>query len=154
MNGEMCYKRYRNPSQGLTNDGWGGNLYAQLTQQLPWKLRATATCMWYGMGHDLSNVYGYSTMPDPTIMLSLSRSFLKDNRLTVRIAANSILHKYQVSKAYITQGDYVSHEVSHFNQRNVSFSLSYRFGSSNTRVKQTDKTVENDDLVGGLRSGN
>ena len=154
MNGEMCYKRYRNPSQGLTNDGWGGNLYAQLTHQLPWKLRATATCMWYGMGHDLNNVYGYSTMPDPTIMLSLSRSFLKDNRLTVRIAANSILHKYQVSKAYITQGDCVSHEVSQYNQRNVSFSLSYRFGSSNTRVKQTETTVENDDLVGGLRNGN
>ena len=154
MNGELCYKRYRNPSQDLTNSGWGGNLYAQLTQQLPWKLRATATCMWYGIGHDLNHVYGYSTMPDPTIMLGLSRSFLKDNRLTVRLTANSIFHKYQVDKSYITQGDYVSHGVGHYNQRNVQFSLSYAFGSSNTRVKQTDKTVENDDLVGGLRSGN
>ena len=154
MNGEFCYKRYRNPSQDLTNSGWGGNLYAQLTQQLPWKLRASATCMWYGLGHDVSHVYGYSSMPDPTIMLGLSRSFLKDDRLTVRLNAYSILHKYEVSKSYITQGDYVNHGVSHYNQRNVQVMLSYRFGSSNTRVKQTDKTVENDDLVGGLRSGN
>ena len=154
MNGEFCYKRYRNPSQDLTNSGWGGNLYAQLTQQLPWKLRASATCMWYGLGHDVSHVYGYSSMPDPTIMLGLSRSFLKDDRLTVRLNAYSILHKYEVSKGYITQGDYVNHGVSHYNQRNVQVMLSYRFGSSNTRVKQTDKTVENDDLVGGLRSGN
>lgn len=154
MNGECCYKRYRNPSQGLTNSGWGGNVYAQLTQQLPWQLRATATCMWYGIGHDVSHVYGYSTMPDPTIMLGLSRSFLKDNCLTVRLAANSILHKDQESRGYITQGDYVNHAVGHFNQRNVQVSVSYRFGNSNTRVKQTDTTVENDDLVGGLHSGN
>jgi len=154
VNGEVTYKRYRNPSQGLSNSGWGGNLYAQLSQQLPWKLRATATCMWYGIGHDVRDVYGYSTMPDPTLMLGLSRSFLKDNRLTVRLTANSILHKYQVSRGYVTQGDYVNHEEGHFNQRNVQLSVSYAFGSSNTRVKKTDKTVENDDLVGGLQSGN
>ena len=154
MNGELCYKRYRNPSQDLTNSGWGGNLYAQLSQQLPWKLRATATCMWYGIGHDLSHVYGYSTVPDPTIMLGLSRSFLKDNRLTVRLSANSILHKHQVDKTFVTQGDDVQHGVGHFNQRNMQVSVSYAFGSSNTRVKQTATTVENDDLVGGLRSGN
>ena len=154
MNGEVCYKRYRNPSQDLTNSGWSGNLYAQLTQQLPWQLRATATCMWFGFGHDLSNVYGYSTMPDPTIMLGLSRSFLKDNRLTVRLTANSIFHKHQMEKDYITQGDYDSHGVTHYNQRNVQLSLSYAFGSSNTSVKQTEKTVENDDLVGGLKSNN
>ena len=154
MNGEVAYKRYRNPSQDLTNSGWGGNLYAQLSQQLPWKLRATATCMWYGIGHDLNHVYGYSTMPDPTIMLGLSRSFLKDNRLTVRLSANSILHKHQVDKTFITQGDYVNHGVGRYNQRNVQVSVSYAFGSSNTRVKQTETTVENDDLVGGLRSGN
>ena len=154
MNGEVCYKRYRNPSQDLTNSGWGGNLYAQLSQQLPWKLRATATCMWYGIGHDLNHVYGYSTMPDPTIMLGLSRSFLKDNRLTVRLSANSILHKHQADKTFVTQGDYVNHGVGRYSQRNVQVSVSYAFGSSNTRVKQTGKTVENDDLVGGLRSGN
>lgn len=154
MNGEFCYKRYRNPSQGLTNSGWGGNLYAQLTQRLPWKLRATATCMWYGIGHDVRHVYGYSTIPNPTIMLGLSRSFLKDDRLTVRLNAYSVLQKYEVSKGYITQGDYVNHAVGHFNQRNVQVMLSYRFGSSNTRVKQTETTVENDDLVGGLKSGN
>ena len=154
MNGEVAWKRYRNPSQDLTNSGWGGNLYAQLTQQLLWKIRATATCMWYGIGHDLHHVYGYSTIPNPTIMLGLSRSFLKDDRLTVRINAYSLLQKYEVSKGYIIQGDYVNHAVGHFNQRNVQLLLSYRFGSNNTRVKQTETTVENDDLVGGLRSGN
>ena len=153
MNGELCYKRYRNPSQDLTNSGWGGNLYAQLTQKLPWKLRTTATCMWYGFGHDVRHVYGYSTIPNPTIMLGLSRSFLKDDRLTVRLNAYSVLQKYEVSKGYITQGDYLNHGVGHFNQRNVQVMLSYRFGSSNTRVKQTETTVENDDLVGGLKSG-
>jgi hypothetical protein len=110
--------------------------------------------MWYGIGHDLRHVYGYSTIPHPTIMLGLSRSFLKDNRLTVRLSAYSIMHKYEVSKGYITQGDYVNHAVGHFSQRNVQLSLSYAFGSSNTSVKKTDKTVENDDLVGGLQSGN
>ena len=74
--------------------------------------------------------------------------------LSARLTANSIFHKYQVDKRYVTQGEYTNHGVGHYNQRNVQLSLSYAFGSSNTRVKQTEKTVENDDLVGGLRSGN
>ena len=110
--------------------------------------------MWFGIGRDLDHVYGYSTMPNPTIMLGLARSFLKDNRLTVRLSAHSIFNKCQVSKGYITQGDYVNHGVGHYTQRNVQLSLSYAFGSSSTSVKKTEKTVENDDLVGGLRNGN
>ena len=110
--------------------------------------------MWYGLGHDVRHVYGYSAIPNPTIMLGLSRSFLKDDRLTVRLNAYSVLQKYEVSKGYITQGDYMNHDVGQFNQRNLQVLLSYRFGSSNTRVKQTGTTVENDDLVGGLSKGN
>ena len=72
----------------------------------------------------------------------------------MRLSANSILHKHEVDKLYVTQGDYVSHGMGRYNQRNVQVSVSYAFGSSNTRVKQTETTVENDDLVGGLSRGN
>jgi len=65
-----------------------------------------------------------------------------------------IIPACQVDKTFVTQGDYVNHGEGHYNQGNVQVSLSYSFGSSNTRVKQTEKTVENDDLVGGLRNGN
>ena len=60
MNGEVAWKRYHNPSQGLTNSGWGGNLYAQLTQQLPWKLRAC------GMASVMTCVMCMATAPYPT----------------------------------------------------------------------------------------
>ena len=56
------------------------------SQKLPWKLRLTAYT--YGeMGHSVNNVYSYSR-PWNRYGCSLQRSFLSEDRLTVRISAN------------------------------------------------------------------
>ena len=40
-----------------------------------------------------------------------------------------------------------------YNQRRFDISVSFRFGSLQTSVKRTDKSIENDDLMGGGKSG-
>jgi len=147
-NGEVVYKRYHSPSLELTGDGVSGNIYAQLTQRLPWQLRASVTCVWFNIGHDRSSVYDYFEVTRPNIMLNLRRSFLKGNRLTISLRANNILYKNIVFRTVVDNGDYHSTTVSNRLSRYLSVTASWRFGKSSTRVKKTATTIENDDLIG------
>ena len=80
--------------------------------------------------------------------LSLQRSFLKDDRLTVQlIAVNPIGGKYVGFKYYTDHGDVTGWSNSKRVARQFVFSLSYRFGSLSTYVKKASKTIENDDLL-------
>jgi len=152
LNGEMVYKRYHSPSLGLTGDGLTGNFYTQVSQRLPWRLRLTASCMWYMIGHDVDNVYGYTTFPAPTYSLSLQRSFLKDDRLSVRLTADHIFSRYQRMEGATERGEYLSNTKSKYDERMVEVAVSWRFGSTNTQVKKTATSITNDDLVGGSKN--
>ena len=85
---------------------------------------------------------------------SLQRSFLKEDRLTVRLSADRFFSgKYSTFESRTTQGDYTGVNKANFLSRGFRLSISYRFGSLKARVKQTDKTIQNDDLVGGSKQG-
>ena len=43
--------------------------------------------------------------------------------------------------------------MSKFHNREFSIKVSYRFGSLNAKVKKTNTSIENNDLVGGSTAG-
>ena len=74
--------------------------------------------------------------------------------MTVRLSADRFFHgKFASMKSYTTQGDYTGWDKNSFMMRGFRISVSYRFGSLKARVKTTDKTIENNDLVGGSQQG-
>ena len=147
LNGGVNYRLYESKKIGYNNKRWGGYIYAQLTQTLPWKLRLS-------VGGDyqsgtITGLYGYSSGL-AYYNASLQRSFLKEDRLTVRLSAfNFFNNKFQTMKSYTTQGDFTGNTVSRYVNRVVSLTVSYRFGSLKASVKSTDTTINNSDLVGG-----
>ena len=142
---------YRSKELGLKNARWGTNFYAQLTQQLPWQLRFTGSLGQWGGG--AYNLYGYQGRAW-FHSFALQRSFLKENRLTVRASAqNPFSGKYSHSTSHTTQGDYTGWQRYEYRQRSFQLSVSYRFGSLKAYVKKTDKTIENNDVVGGGQKG-
>ena len=86
--------------------------------------------------------------------VSLQRSFLREDRLTVRVGAwnpiyagNSKYRSESVNLAYYSVSrNYQLHPSS------FQISLSWRFGSMNASVKKTNRKISNDDLT-GRRSG-
>lgn len=104
------------------------------------------------MGHTVENVYSYEA-PWTQYGFSLQRSFLKDNRLTVRINANNLFNKYNHYISYTTQGDIYGYSDSAQRGSRINFSLSYRFGKLKASVKKTETTIDNDDVVGGITKG-
>lgn len=151
FNGNVAHNRYKSDELNLENKRWSSFFYAQLNQQLPWKLRLSASVGEWSGGID--GLYGYRT-GSWFYNLGLQRSFLKEDRLTVRLSADRFLSgKYTTMKSYTTQGDYTGFNKMNFIMRGFKISISYRFGSLKARVKQTDKTIENNDLVGGSKQG-
>ena len=151
VNNNLRYEHYANPNLGYRNHGWSDNYYANLSQQLPWKLRLYV--MVYGkIGHSPSSIY-YMQHTYYGYYASLQRSFLKGDRLTVRIGANNPFNKHITSSAETVNGDYRDFQTSWNRGRSFSISLTWRFGSLKASVKKTEHSIENDDVVGGITKG-
>jgi hypothetical protein len=85
---------------------------------------------------------------------SLQRSFLKDDRLTVRIMTNDPFNRYIKYVDEAVNGDFRDLGTSWNRGRQFAISVSYRFGSLKASVKKAARSIENDDVVGGITKGN
>ena len=151
VNNNLRYEHNENPNLGYRTFGWSDNYYVNLSQQLPWKLKLNLSA--YGkIGHSPSGIY-YMQYSYFDYYASLQRSFLKDNRLTVRLGANTPFDKYVSSKAETVNGDYRDYQASWNRGRSFSLSVTWRFGSLKASVKKTEHSIDNDDVVGGITKG-
>ena len=151
VNNNLRYEHNENPNLGYRTFGWSDNYYVNLSQQLPWKLKFNLSV--YGkIGHSPSGIY-YMQYSYYDYYASLQRSFLKDDRLTVRLGANTPFNKYMTSEAETVNGDYRDYQKSWNRGRSFSLSVTWRFGSLKASVKKTEHSIDNDDVVGGITKG-
>ncbi len=134
----------------LSRARWNINPWTRISRDLPWKLEASLSgYFWTG---SLNSVYSYSASSSKNIgySISLSRKFLKDDRLTLRINANNLFGPGSSEYRSMTYNPgYYSEYVSMSNNRRyVGLSVNFRFGSLNVQVKKTASSISNDDLEG------
>ncbi|MBQ9677413.1 MAG: TonB-dependent receptor [Prevotella sp.] len=152
FNNTARYEHYENPNLGYRTFGWSDNYYVNLTQKLPWRLQLSLSA--YGkIGHNPSNVY-YMQHSWYGYYASLQRSFLKDDRLTVRLMTDDPFDHYTKYCNEAVNGDFRDLSTSYNRGRQFAISVSYRFGSLKASVKKAERTIENDDVVGGITKGN
>ena len=143
----------KNPDINMSLTCAPTNYYFYLSQKLPWKL--TATAYTYGqMGHSQLNIYSYVRSWND-YGFTLQRSFLNDDRLTVRLMAGSPFNKNQHRRSHTIQGDILGYgdNINAQNGRYFRINVSYRFGKLKASVKKTETTIENSDEVGGISRG-
>ncbi len=151
FNNNLGYEHYENPNLCYRNHGWGYNYSLSLQQRLPLKLRLIFSA--YGkVGHSPSSVY-YLQHGYFNYYASLQRSFLKGDRLTVRLTAKAPFNKYWEMEAETVNGDFTGIERSWNRSRSFSISASWRFGSLKSSVKKTEHSIDNSDVVGGISKG-
>ena len=152
FNNTLRYEHYGNPSLDYRNFGWSDNFYVNLTQKLPWKLQLSFSA--YGkIGHNPTSAY-YSQHGWYGYYASLQRSFLKDDRLTVRLMTNDPFDRYTTYRSEAVNGDFRDLSTSYNRGRQFAVSVSFRFGKLKATVKKAERTIENDDVVGGITKGN
>ncbi len=152
LNGSVGNYNYESRDLALKNNRWVAFYYAQLTQQLPWKLRFNATLS--GRSGGIDGLYGHYT-GTMYYNFSLQRSFLKEDRLTVNMSTANLFNSSKFNKItmYTTQGDYTGRDRYWQFLREFRLTVTFRFGSLKASVKQTSKTIENNDLIGGSGQG-
>jgi hypothetical protein len=152
LNGSVGNYNYESRDVALKNNRWVAFYYAQLTQQLPWKLRFNATLS--GRSGGIDGLYGHYT-GTMYYNFSLQRSFLKEDRLTVNLSTANLFNSSKFNKItmYTTHGDYTGQDRAWQFLREFRLTVTYRFGSLKASVKQTNKTIENNDLEGGSGQG-
>ena len=149
LNGQVGYSSYESDAMQLELSRWHSYIYGNLRQKLPWKLNLTVGGS-RDIGRRLNGLYGYYS-PYDYYYLSLQRSFLKEGRLTVNVTANCPFgNKYDDFKAYVVQGDYLSEGHHYGRRRSAYISVSYRFGKLNASVKKASRSINNDDVEGGV----
>ncbi len=152
LNGSGTYADFKSDSKELkvSNHGFQGSLYLNAQQTLPWNLRFS----FYGggstpyislQGEGSSYVYyGFS----------LSRSFLKENRLRVSISTSNLFNKYSTHSSERLTETFYSLDKSKYQQRSFGLNVSWRFGALKAQVKRTARSINNDDVkAGGNNSG-
>lgn len=151
-NNNVRYEHYANPNLGYRTHGWCDSYSLSLQQRLPFNLRLSLSA--YGkMGHSPASVYAIQHSYFD-YYASLQRSFLKGDKLTVRLTANAPFDRYWVMDAETVNGDFLGHERSWNRNRSFALSVSWRFGSLKSSVKKTEHSIDNDDVVGGISKGN
>ena len=146
LNASMRYARITLPTPYLKNSGCGGGIYFNWEQKIPWKLTVT-TSIGGEYGNRVYNPYaieGHWFYYDFT----LTRLFFKD-KLTVSLSAESPFIRERSSTYRIVQGDYTGYERAVMKPKRFGIRLSWNFGKLRASVKKAERSIQNDDLVGG-----
>ena len=125
----------------LKASGWTGNFGASFDYTMPWRLRLGA----YG-GKDWGRISLTSTRDGWYYYgMSLTRTFLKNDALSLTLGANNFFQKNRTFKG--ESWSEAMRNYSRYTSRcwSVSFSISWNFGNLRSNVRRTDADVQTDD---------
>lgn len=128
-----------------SNNGFQGNLFLNAQQTLPWDLRFSL----YGGGNSPNISLQGKGSSISYYGFSLSRSFLKEKRLTVSLNTSNLFHKYLTFKNETVTDTFRSWSKSKLQQQSYGLNISWRFGELKAQVKKANRTIINDDLMSG-----
>ncbi len=140
-NARLSHRDYSAKKLNLSNSGWTLNYGADMNYSLPCRIRINvyggqATKSYHLQGWE-DGWYYYG--------LGISRSFLKNNALTLTLTASQFLQSQMSYDAYTATENMINKSTFHNKNWNVGLSLSWNFGSLKSDVKKTSRRIENDD---------
>lgn len=149
INGRGNYRDLKSPAEGLHNYGWNASAYGGVQQTLPAKIRLSLN----GGGstprislQGRSSGYNYYS-------LGLSRSFMKEERLSLNVFCSNVFEKYRTYNSHTESSNFMSRSSGKYPSRYYGFSISYRIGELKASVKKAARSIDNNDVKGGEGGG-
>lgn len=142
------YADYRAHRTGDHNSGWSGNAFGGLRQDLPWKLKLG---IWAGGGSGRLDLQGRSG-GFHFYSLNLSRTFLKNESLTVTLQAGNFINPRRTFRSTITTDDFCATEVWRPNFLRYGIGIKYNLGKLKAVVKRAARSIQNTDNVEAAQS--
>jgi len=144
VNAALNYDDYKSYASGEHNHGYSGSVFANLTQDLWWKLKLGVVGGYFRGRYTLQG-------SQPTFhfnSLSLTRSFLKDDRLTVTLVGANLFFPQIKMTNRIGGKDFTN--IQRFTMhKNMVFAVgaTWRIGHLKAAVKKADHTISNQDVI-------
>lgn len=139
LNATTAYMDLRSPSLGYRNHGWQQSVMVGMQHTLPWKLRASANFFGNTRGIALQgHSAGFSIHT-----LSLSRTFLKDDRLSLSVTAINPFLKSIKMDSDLSSTDFTQTTRCRMPLRSVMMGVSLRIGNLKPKQK-TITAIESD----------
>lgn len=145
INGNVSYIDYKCYRTGDHNYGWKGSLWGNLHYNLPWRLRLGLS----GGGRSKSLDLQGRSKGQWFYSAQLTRTFLKEDRLSVTITAARFIKPHMTVRDEILTETFRNTSVYSINAIRYGIGLTYRLGSLKSAVKKAQRSIENDDIVGG-----
>ncbi len=142
VNAGVQYRHLRFRAQKMENSGWTMNFGANYNYSMPWNLKLNAyggfsTRRFELQGHMSGfNYHG----------LSLSKAFLKGDKIKVTLSGNNFASPHMTFKVYNYGKDYANTMKVRVPTWDVSLSVAVTLGGLNTTVKKTATQIHNDDV--------
>ncbi len=143
LNTGVAYVDLRAPSRQLQSHGWSANADLRLSWRLPadfslYAILSGDTKEITLQGHVDGIVYNY---------FSLSRSFLRNKRLTVSLRAADPFHKWLTRTTYTHDASYQSYVDRIYTRQQFGIGISYRLGDMKySKTKRSMHSIYNNDL--------
>lgn len=135
---------------GCHNSGFAGNAWGGIQQVLPWKMKLG---LWLGGNTKQVTLQG-RTAGFYFYSLNLSRTFLKEDRLSVNLQAGNFIGRYHNFRNTTSTSQMHMFTNTRTDFLRYSIGISYRLGSLKASVKKTQRSIENDDVLKGNNSNN
>lgn len=143
------YADYKSPVIGDRNSGFSANGFGSLQQDLPWKLKLS---VFGGGGSGDINLQGRNTSYY-FYNLTLRRSFLAEDRLTISLSAGNFIHRYQEQTGKTRTADFRSFSRQRNDFSSFAIAIRYKLGSLKAMVKKASRSIENDDVKSSSNPG-
>lgn len=148
LNATESYVHREIPTPHLKNCGWNGMAFLTIQQQLMWKIMLNIEAGG-AFGKAVNDIYYYSE-GWKYYGLSLTRQFFND-KLSVTLNTYMPFTKQETSTIRTIQGDYTGYGKNISKPSHFGIRLTWNFGKLNSSVKRTERTISNDDLIGGIK---
>ena len=137
-----CYRT------GDHNYGWQGSLWGNLRYNLPWRLRLGLSGGGNSKSFDLQGtskgMWFYSAQ--------LTSTFKKKNKHSITLSAARFIKPHMTVREETLTESFRNTNVYRVNTLHYGISVSYRLGSLKSAVKKAQRSIENNDVVGGKSS--
>ncbi len=142
INGSIAYTDLKFEAAGEHNHGWTPQIGGNINWEMPLKINFNAYGGWNGKNYSLQGYgpefYYYG--------ISLSRNFLRDDRLKVSISAANFASPNLRIKMYQSSPDFTLRQNNSLAMRDISLSISYTFGNLNSNQRNKIDNIVNDDV--------
>lgn len=142
--GLLGYSNYQN--KNYSSDGFSFMGFGGMSVTMPWKLKFHIN----GGGSTASTAYKYVWPSWYYYVFSLSRSFLKNDQLSVQLSAINPFQTYQhYTMSFEEENVYTQKTVYRRQAREFRLTVSWRFGELKSEIKKAERGISNDDLKKG-----